>query len=48
MLYRTTSYFCERMGLASLEELPDIAPLLPDVGDLDLEDLAFDGARDAS
>ena len=26
ILYRTTSYFLERMGLADLDELPDIAP----------------------
>ena len=48
VLYGTTSYFCERMGLASLDQLPDIAPLLPDVGELELGDLAPDGARDAS
>jgi len=30
VLYRITAYFCERMGLASLEDLPDIAPLLPE------------------
>lgn len=30
VLYRTTAYFCERMGLASLDDLPDIAPLLPE------------------
>lgn len=30
VLYRTTAYFCERMGLAGLDELPDIAPLLPE------------------
>ena len=30
VLYRTTAYFCERMGLANLEDLPDIAPLLPE------------------
>jgi segregation and condensation protein B len=29
-LYRTTSYFLERLGLGSLEELPDLAPYLPD------------------
>ncbi|MBC6462394.1 SMC-Scp complex subunit ScpB [Actinomadura sp. HBU206391] len=29
-LYRTTRYFLERLGLASLEELPDLAPYLPD------------------
>ena len=29
LLYRTTPYFLERLGLASLDELPDLAPLLP-------------------
>jgi segregation and condensation protein B len=29
-LYRTTRYFLERLGLNSLEELPDLAPYLPD------------------
>lgn len=29
-LYQTTSYFMERMGLNSLDELPDLAPYLPD------------------
>lgn len=37
-LYRTTSYFLERIGITSLEELPELAPLLPDMADLDLED----------
>lgn len=30
-LYRTTSYFLERLGLRSLEDLPDLAPLLPEI-----------------
>jgi segregation and condensation protein B len=30
ILYRTTGYFLERLGLRSLEELPDLAPFLPD------------------
>nr|WP_196791983.1 SMC-Scp complex subunit ScpB [Motilibacter deserti] len=30
-LYRTTAYFLERLGLQSLEELPSLAPYLPDV-----------------
>lgn len=34
ILYRTSSYFLERMGLADLGELPDIAPLLPEMGDM--------------
>src|SRR5208283_5551824 len=36
ILYRTTGYFLERLGLASLAELPDLAPFLPDsVEDVD-------------
>jgi segregation and condensation protein B len=30
ILYRTTGYFLERLGLASLEQLPELAPFLPD------------------
>jgi segregation and condensation protein B len=30
ILYRTTGYFLERLGLAGLDELPDLAPFLPD------------------
>lgn len=33
ILYRTTSYFLERLGIASLEDLPPIGPLLPDAED---------------
>src|SRR5262245_51567410 len=41
-LYRTTSYFLERMGLASLDHLPEIAPFLPEMADLEdeVEELA--------
>jgi len=35
ILYRTTTYFLERLGLGSLAELPPIAPLLPDLSDLE-------------
>jgi segregation and condensation protein B len=39
ILYVTTSYFLERMGVASLEDLPPIGPLLPDAADaIDLFD----------
>jgi segregation and condensation protein B len=34
-LYRTTSYFLERIGVTSLDELPELAPLLPEMGELD-------------
>ncbi|BDZ43587.1 hypothetical protein GCM10025865_28860 [Paraoerskovia sediminicola] len=33
--YGTTGYFLERMGFSSLDELPALAPHLPDVGALD-------------
>jgi segregation and condensation protein B len=33
--FATTELFLERLGLASLTELPDIAPLLPDVDVID-------------
>jgi segregation and condensation protein B len=35
VLYRTTSYFLERMGLSSLDGLPDLAPLLPEMGEVE-------------
>jgi segregation and condensation protein B len=35
ILYRTTGYFLERLGMASLDELPDLAPFLPE----DIEDI---------
>lgn len=36
-LFRTTAYFLERIGLTSLEQLPEIAPFLPEMADLDEE-----------
>ena len=30
ILYRTTDYFLERLGLASLDDLPELAPFLPE------------------
>lgn len=30
ILYRTTRYFLERLGLRDLDELPELAPFLPD------------------
>ena len=46
ILYRTTSYFLERLGLAALDELPDLAPFLPDnVDDMaDGEDVTHEHA----
>jgi segregation and condensation protein B len=39
ILYRTSSYFLERMGMADLSELPEIAPLLPEIDDLEQSDI---------
>ncbi len=36
-LYRTTSYFLERIGVVSLDELPELAPYLPDMADMEEE-----------
>ena len=35
ILYRTTSYFLERLGLRSLDELPELAPFLPELDAVD-------------
>jgi segregation and condensation protein B len=35
VLYRTTGYFLERIGVSSLADLPDLAPFLPEMDDLD-------------
>lgn len=37
VLYGTTPYFLERMGMASLAELPPLAPYLPDLDTLDMD-----------
>ncbi|HYI56767.1 MAG TPA: SMC-Scp complex subunit ScpB [Microlunatus sp.] len=37
MLFRTTGFFLERMGLRSLDELPALAPHLPEVAELEAE-----------
>ncbi|TQL68723.1 segregation and condensation protein B [Nocardioides albertanoniae] len=36
-LYRTTGYFLERIGITDLGELPDLAPYLPDLADMEEE-----------
>lgn len=36
-LFRTTSYFLERLGLTGLQDLPDLAPHLPDLDALEDE-----------
>lgn len=38
VLYTTTPYFLERMGMTSLDELPPLAPYLPDLDGFDVVD----------
>lgn len=47
ILYRTTSYFLERLGLRSLDELPELAPFLPSVDDLDSSEITEAGPLDS-
>jgi segregation and condensation protein B len=37
ILYGTSTYFLERLGLKSLDELPELAPYLPELDTLDLD-----------
>jgi segregation and condensation protein B len=47
-LYRTTGYFLERIGVTSLDELPELAPYLPDLADLEdeLEQVVAEGPHE--
>jgi segregation and condensation protein B len=48
VLYRTTSYFLERLGLRELDELPNLANFLPESTTIDqLEDELSSEGRDA-
>ncbi len=42
-LFRTTSYFLERLGMSSLDELPPLAPYLPDAHEIGAEAVGDDG-----
>ncbi|MGQ0844392.1 MAG: SMC-Scp complex subunit ScpB [Sporichthyaceae bacterium] len=42
-LYRTTGYFLDRLGIDSLDELPELAPFLPGMDALD--DVEMPGSR---
>jgi segregation and condensation protein B len=44
ILFQTTSYFLERIGLARLSDLPDLTPFLPDQLDEEL-DFGHDAVR---
>jgi segregation and condensation protein B len=46
-LYRTTGYFLERIGVTTLDELPELAPYLPEMDDL-VDDLGDALAREAA
>jgi segregation and condensation protein B len=46
-LYRTTSYFLERIGVTSLDQLPELAPFVPDMDDVDLEEAVREVADQA-
>jgi segregation and condensation protein B len=37
ILYGTTEVFLEKMGLGSLDELPSLAPLLPEIDTVDID-----------
>lgn len=37
-LYRTTVYFLERIGVTSLDELPELAPYVPDMDEFDFDE----------
>ncbi len=48
ILYRTTGYFLERLGLAGLGDLPELAPFLPDeIEDADGAEEGIPGAERA-
>lgn len=42
VLYATTEYFLQRLGISSLDELPPVADYLPDLADLDSPELTGD------
>lgn len=45
VLYGTTPYFLERLGMTSLDELPPLAPYLPDLEGFDVDDEGPDRRR---
>ena len=46
-MFATTGYFLERMGLRSLDELPELAPHLPEATELEAELRQFATASDS-
>ena len=47
VMFATTGYFLERMGLRSLDELPELAPHLPEATELEAELRQFATASDS-
>jgi segregation and condensation protein B len=47
-LYRTTAYFLERIGVTSLDELPELAPYLPELDDMEDELAGLGGGAEAA
>jgi len=43
-LYRTTAYFLERLGLGSLDDLPPLAPFLPEAAQVEAETASGPGS----
>jgi segregation and condensation protein B len=46
-LYRTSAYFLERIGITSLDDLPELAPYLPDMDDMEDELAQMAGPSEA-
>jgi segregation and condensation protein B len=47
-LYRTTGYFLERIGVTSLDDLPELAPFLPEMGDFEDLDARPEAVTDSA
>ena len=45
--YGTTTEFLDRLGLSSVDELPPLAPYLPDLADVDSPEIGAFAGRDA-
>ncbi|WP_082564035.1 MULTISPECIES: SMC-Scp complex subunit ScpB [unclassified Nocardioides] len=45
-LYRTTTYFLERIGVTDITDLPELAPFLPDMADMEDDLAALAGGSD--
>lgn len=43
-LYQTTSYFLERIGITAISDLPELAPFLPDMADMEDDLVEFTSA----